>query len=141
MGSLAQELALLVVYESPLMCVADDPDHYRNQPGLDFLRLVPTVWDETRVLDGAVGKHIVIARRSGEDWYIGGMTADDPYTLPLPLNFLGKGTYTARIFADPTDPKASYEQLQDTKQNVAAGDTLTLNMRAAGGVAVHLKRN
>ena len=141
MGSRAQELALLVVYESPLMCVADDPDHYRNQPGLDFLRLVPTVWDETRVLDGAVGKHILIARRSGPDWYIGGMTADDPYTLPLPLNFLGKGTYTARIFADSADPKASYEQLQDTEQNVKAGDTLTLNMRAAGGVAVHLKRN
>jgi alpha-glucosidase len=139
MGSRAQELALLVVYESPLLCVADDPDHYRNQPGLDFLRVVPTVWDETKVLDGAVGKHIVVARRSGQDWYIGGLTGDDAYRLPLSLKFLGQGTYTARIFADPTDSQASYEQLRDTQQTVTAGDTLTLTMRPAGGVAIYFK--
>ena len=69
MGSRAQELALFVVYWSPLMCVSDDPEHYANQPGLDFLRAVPTVWDETRVLDGAVGEHIVMARRSGKKWF------------------------------------------------------------------------
>lgn len=140
MGSRAQELALLVVYESPLLCIADDPDHYRNQPGLDFLRVVPTVWDETRVLDGAVGKHIVVARRSGQDWYVGGMTGDDSYNLPLPLSFLGNGIYSAHIYADPADPKASYEQLQDKEQSVTAGDTITLSMRPAGGVAIHLKR-
>ncbi len=139
MGSRAQELALLVVYESPLLCIADDPDHYRNQPGLDFLRVVPTVWDETKALDGAVGKHIVVARRSGSDWYIGGMTADDAYTLQLPLSFLGNGTYTARLFADPADPKAGYEQLQDIQQTVTSQSTLTLRMRPAGGVAVYLK--
>lgn len=139
MGSRAQELAILVVYESPLMCVADDPNHYRNQPGLDFLRTVPTIWDETKVLDGVVGKHIVIARRSGQDWYIGGMTADDAYTLPLSLSFLRDGTYSAHIFADPTDPQANYEQLQDTQEDVTAGDTLTLKMRPAGGVAIYLK--
>jgi alpha-glucosidase len=139
MGSRAQELALLVVYESPLMCVADDPGHYRNQPGLDFLRVVPTVWDETKVLDGAVGKHIVIARRLGQDWYLGGITADDAYALQLPLGFLGSGSYTVRIFADPTDPKASYEQLTDTQQTLTSQSTLTLNMRPAGGVAVYFK--
>ncbi|MBV9222724.1 MAG: glycoside hydrolase family 97 protein [Acidobacteriaceae bacterium] len=139
MGSRAQELAILVVYESPLLCIADDPDHYRNQPGLDFLRVVPTIWDETKVLDGVVGRHIVVARRSGQDWYIGGMTADDAYTLPLSLSFLSKGSYSARVFADPTDPQASYEQLQDTQGNVTAGNTLTLKMRPAGGVAIYLK--
>src|SRR5947209_13844941 len=123
----------------PLKCVTNNPDRYRNQPGLDFLRVVPTVWDETVVLDGAVGKHIVVARRSGQDWYIGGMTAEDARTLPLPLSFLGKGTYAARIFADPADPQASYEQLQDTQQNVTAQDILTLNMRPAGGVAIHFR--
>ncbi len=139
MGSRAQELAILVVYESPLLCIADDPDHYRNQPGLDFLRVVPTIWDQTVVFDGVVGKHIVVARRSGNDWYIGGMTGDDPYTLQLPLSFLGSGTYTARIFADPADPKANYEQVQDTQKNVTAGDALTLKMRPAGGAAIYLK--
>jgi alpha-glucosidase len=140
MGSRAQELALLVAYESPLLCIADDPEHYRNQPGLDFIRVVPTVWDQTVVLDGAVGKHIIIARRNGRSWYLGGMTADDAYRLPLPLGFLGEGTYTARIFADPADPHAGYEQLQDTRQTVTAQSALDLKMRPAGGVAIYFER-
>ncbi len=139
MGSRAQELALLVVYESPLLCIADDPDHYRNQPGLEFIRVVPTVWDETKALDGAVGRHIVVVRRNGQDWYLGGMTADDAYSLSLSLRFLGDGNYTAHIFADPTDPQASYEQLQDTQQTVTAQSTLDLKMRPAGGVAIYFK--
>ena len=77
MGSRAQELALFVVYESPLECVADAPEHYRGQPGLEFLRVVPTVWEQTKVLDGAVGEHIVVARQSGGNWFLGGMTAKE----------------------------------------------------------------
>ena len=87
-----------------------------------------------------VARHrVVVARRSNGDWYLGGMTADDAYTLQLPLSFLGNGTYTARIFADPADPKAGYEQLQDTRQTVTSQGTLTLNMRPAGGVAIYFK--
>jgi alpha-glucosidase len=138
MGSRAQELALFVVYWSPLTCVTDDPDHYNNQPGLAFLRDVPTVWDETRVLDGSVGHHIVIARRKGADWFLGGMTGDTAYDLDLPLHFLGKGNYTAQIYADPTDPKASYEALTITTRQLRAKDKLHLHLRPAGGVAVRL---
>jgi alpha-glucosidase len=72
MGSRAQELALFVVYWSPLTCVTDDPVNYKDQPGLEFLRVVPTVWDETKVLDGAVGEHIVMARRRGQQWFSAG---------------------------------------------------------------------
>ena len=139
MGSRAQELALFVVYWSPLTCVTDDPEHYRNQPGLDFLRVVPTVWDETRVLDGAVGEHIVMARRRGDRWFIGGMTADAAYTYQLPLSFLGKGNYTAHVFADPDDPHASYEALDQSNKNVTATGTLTLKMRPAGGAVVYFE--
>ncbi len=139
MGSRAQELALFVVYWSPLTCVTDDPAHYRNQPGLDFLRAVPTVWDETKVLDGAVGEHIVIARRSGKRWFVGGMTADQPYTYHLPLTFLGPGAFTAHLSLDPTDPKASYESLTQSTKTVTARDTLTLPMRVAGGAALYFE--
>ena len=58
-GTRAAELALFVIYDSPLGCVCDHPDHYRDQPGADFLDVVPTVWDDTRVLDGAVGEYLV----------------------------------------------------------------------------------
>ncbi len=137
MGSRAQELALFVVYWSPLTCVTDDPEHYKGQPGLEFLRVVPTVWDETRVLDGEVGEHIVIARRSGRDWFVGGMTGDQPYRFHMPLTFLGKGSYVAHIFADPKDEHASYEALTETKQTVTSGDSLDLSMRLAGGAAIY----
>jgi alpha-glucosidase len=139
MGSRAQELALFVVYWSPLMCVTDDPEHYHNQPGLDFLRVVPTVWDETKVLDGAVGEHIVIARRSGKRWFVGGMTADEPYTYKLSLGFLGGGLYKAHLFLDPVSPKATYESVDESARTVAAKDTLTLPMRLAGGAALYFE--
>lgn len=139
MGSRAQELALFVVYWSPLTCVTDDPEHYRNQPGLEFLRAVPTIWDETRVLDGVVGEHIVVARRNGSRWFVGGMTGDQPYTYRLPLSFLGKGTYAAHIFADPTNPEAKYDALSESTQTVTSRDTLTLPMRPAGGAALYFE--
>jgi alpha-glucosidase len=139
MGSRAQELALFVVYESPLTCVADDPAHYEGQPGLDFLRVVPAVWDETRVLDGAVGKHIVVARRKGKDWFVGGMSGDDSFSANLPLAFLGQDRFTASIYADPVDPQASYESLTVNQRNVSAQDSIAIAMRPAGGIAIHFQ--
>ena len=139
MGSRAQELALFVVYWSPLTCVTDDPVNYKDQPGLEFLRVVPTVWDETKVLDGAVGEHIVIARRLGQKWFIGGMTGEKAYDYQLSLSFLPKGQFIAHIYADPEDSSASYEALAQSTQKVTAGDSLDLRMRVAGGVAIYLE--
>ena len=139
MGSRAQELALFVVYWSPLTCVTDDPEHYRGQPGLEFLRAVPTVWDETKVLDGKVGEHIVMARRSGKRWFVGGMTADAPYSYKMPLSFLGSGTYTAHLYLDPQDSTAKYDALAESTRRVTSADTLTLNMRVAGGAALYFE--
>lgn len=139
MGSRAQELALFVVYESPLACVTDSPDNYHGQPGLEFLRDVPTVWDETRVLDGAVGKHIVVARRKGQDWFLGGMSGEDAYQLQLPLSFLGSGKYHVRIFADLKDEQSSYEKILISEREAAPSDVLPLYMRPAGGVAIEFK--
>jgi alpha-glucosidase len=140
MGSRAQELAAFVVYWSPLTCVADDPEHYRGQPGLEFLRGLPTIWDETRVLDGAVGEHIVIARRRGQNWFLGGMTADHAYQLTLPLTFLGEGRFASHVFADPADRTTSYESLEVTQRVATSADRMQLDMRPAGGVAIHFER-
>jgi alpha-glucosidase len=139
MGSRAQELALFVVYWSPLTCVTDDPANYKDQPGLDFLRVVPTMWDETKVLEGTVGEHIVMARRQGQNWYVGGMTGEKAYDYRLPLSFLAKGEYVAHIYADPKDAGASYEALAESTQRVTANDSLDLHMRLAGGVAIYIE--
>ncbi len=140
MGSRAQELAMFVVYWSPLTCLADDPAHYERQPGLEFLRGLPTVWDETRVIEGEVGEHVVIARRHGQDWYLGGMSGNDAFRSSTPLGFLGAGTYQAHIFADPQDPTSSYERIDQSIRTVTSRDTLDLAMRVAGGVAIRFER-
>jgi alpha-glucosidase len=131
--SRAAELAKYVVYESPLQSVADTPDAYRGQPGLDFLGEVPATWDETRFVAGTIGESIVIARRKGDRWYLGAMT-DAAGTVTVPLTFLGKGRYAARLWQDGSAPI----DLVTTSRSVGAADTLTLDLHAAGGAAAIL---
>jgi len=103
MGTRCHQLAMFVVYESPLTMVCDDPAAYRGQAGLPFLQQVPTSWDETRVLDGQIAEHITIARRNGSDWYLGAMTDWTPRQIRIPLAFLGDGRYEADIYQDGPD--------------------------------------
>lgn len=73
-GTRCHQLGMYVVYESPLQMLADSPsNYYREEKCMDFLSQVPVVWDETRVLKASVGEYIVVARRSGNTWFIGGM--------------------------------------------------------------------
>lgn len=109
MGTRCNEMAMLVVYESALAVLCDSPYNYRNSPeGTEFLKMVPTTWDETVPLLGVVGDYICIARRSGDDWYVGTMTDENARSLSIPLSFLGKGEYEASIWEDTqatlTDP-------------------------------------
>lgn len=139
MGTRTHQLAMFVIYESPLQMVADSPDAYfdgdgKPAPGTDFLSMVPASWDETRVLSGAIGEHIVIARRRGDDWYIGAMTNEQARTLEVSLAFLGRSGWTATIWADgdaPTD-------VLQTQQVLASSDTLRLALSASGGAVVKL---
>src|SRR6185436_4860720 len=102
LGTRARQLAMTVVYRSPLLVLCDSPANYRGQPGVEFFRGLPTVWDESVVLSAEVDKHIVIARRSGERWYLAAMNGTDPATLDVPLDFLGSTSrgWRLREFAD-----------------------------------------
>ena len=91
-------MALYVVYENPMPMVADTPSAYEGQPGFEFLREVPTTWDETRFVAGEPGEFIVLARRHGNDWYLGGITNDKKRQIELPLTFLPRGEFKARYF-------------------------------------------
>lgn len=74
-GTRCHQLALYIVLESPLNMLCDSPTHYEREPEYTrFVASIPTVWDETRVLQGEVGEYIVTARRKGNTWYIGGIT-------------------------------------------------------------------
>jgi alpha-glucosidase len=109
MTTRAQQLAMYVVYDSPFACVSDGPNAYRNQAGAEFLKIVPTSWDETRVLAGEIGQYIVIARRHGADWYVGAMTNEQARDIQVLPDFLGGKNYLMTGFADgaaPTDVRA-----------------------------------
>jgi len=135
-GTRAQELALFVIYESPLTCVCDHPDHYRNQPGSDFLKIVPTVWDETVGVNGAVGEYVTVAKRKGADWFLGAMTSWSPRRLEIPLEFLGPGEFEATIWRDGPEAATNAEDLAKETKTVMCGDRLTLDLAPGGGAVV-----
>ena len=139
MTTRAHQLAMYVVYESPLQMVSDYPEAYRGQPGADFLRVVPASWDETKVLSGKIGEHIAIARRRGQDWFIGAMTNETSRALRLPLNFLGKGEYNITAYADGPAAATEPKQVAISTDKTRAGETLTLQLAPSGGYAAHLK--
>jgi alpha-glucosidase len=139
MGTRGHHLAMYVVYESPLQMLVDNPDAYRGEPGADFLKIVPVTWDETRVLGGAIGEYVVIARRSGSDWFVGAMT-DQPRTLQIPLDFLGSGDYEATTWGDTTRSADAPTALGVVTATVTSSQSLTMKLVRGGGAAVHLKR-
>jgi alpha-glucosidase len=103
-----QALAMYVVYDSPLVMLADSPDSYISAdgqltPGADFLKAVPASWDETKFIAGEVGDYIVMARRKGKDWYIGAMTNERGRKINVPLTALGGRSWQAKVWQDGSD--------------------------------------
>ncbi len=138
-GTRCHQLAMYVVYESPLQMLADSPSNYRREPeSLGFIASVPTVWDETRVLAAKVGEHILIARRSGTDWYVGAMTNWTGRTLEVDLSFLGPGRWNAEIHRDgPNADRAAVDYVRETR-TVSADQRLRINLAPGGGWAARI---
>ena len=137
-GTRAGELALFVVYDSPVCCACDHPDHYRGEKGADFLKLVPTVWVDTRVLEGVVGEHLVMARKAGDAWFLGALTNSQPRELIVKFDFLGSGRWKLKLWRDAHDAGRHAEHLVVEERIVKSGETLTLGLAPAGGCVAHL---
>ena len=129
-------LGMFVVYESPFQMVADSPDVYQNAAGFDFVKMVPTTWDETRFLAGDIDDFVVVARRKGKDWYIGAMGNEKAHEISLPLGFLGAGVFQAKVWEDGATPTT----LRESARDVVASDTLELKLAPSGGAAVRISR-
>jgi alpha-glucosidase len=135
MTTRAQQLAMYIVYDSPFACVSDSPDAYRGQAGAEFLKVVPTSWDETRVLAGEIGQYIVIARRHGREWYVGAMTNEQERVINVPLDFLDATAYQLSGFADG----ANAADVRRLVEVVTARKLLTTGRRnGADHFSVHL---
>jgi alpha-glucosidase len=137
MGTRAHQTALFVVFESELQMVSDSPDAYDGQKETEFLKAVPSSWDETRVLNGVPPKYITIARRRGAEWFLGSIT-DDARELDVPLSFLGSGAYDAEIYADGPDAAAQPKDSVVEKRRVNAQTVLKLKLAPGGGSAIRL---
>jgi len=109
-----------------------------GEPELEFYNAVPTVWDDTRVIYGRIGEFAVIARRSGAEWFIGGMNSGEARMLNVPLKFLARGKqYVAHIYSD--DPSApTRTRVKVSRQPVDASSTLKMAMSAQGGQAIRI---
>ncbi len=135
-----QAVAMYVVYDSPLVMLADSPDSYIGadgalSDGADFLQRVPTTWDETHALMGDIGQYVVMARRKGSDWYVGAMTNEHGRALSVPLDFLPAGqVFDAEVYQDGAD----MNHLKVSRVRLSAKDHLDLSLAASGGAAVRL---
>ena len=138
-GTRCRQLGMYVVYESPFNMLCDSPVHYeREQECTDFIAAVPTVWDETVAIDGKVGDYVVVARRKGEVWYIGGLTDWDERKVEIDLGFLGDGEWTVELFSDGVNVDRNAKDYK--KSEFVAGRSLTVNMASGGGFAARIKK-
>ena len=133
-GTRAHQLAEYVVFESPLQMLADNPTHYRAEAEcMQFLAEVPTVWDETIVLDARVGDYVVVARRFGYQWYIGAMTDWDARDVEVDLSFLGDLKYEAVIYKDGLNAHRNARDYDRDSMIVDKNTRLKIKMAPGGG--------
>ena len=129
-----QALAQYVVYDSPLQMVSDDPSAYQNAAGFDFIKLVPTAWDETRFLGGTPESYVTVARRKGNSWYVGAMTNEQERVVDMPLTFLPPGSFQATVWQDGAQPN----DVDRVVKRVTRRDRLKIKLAGGGGAVVIL---
>jgi alpha-glucosidase len=138
LGTRPRMLAMYVCFDNPNPMVADYPTAYVGQPGFDFIQLVPTWWDETKVLEGEPGRLLVTARRKGATWYLGGMSAKEAHDLSIQLSFLGNESYTARVWKDAPDAEIEPNHLTSETLHLSSSEALKVHLSADGGFTVEL---
>jgi alpha-glucosidase len=141
-GTRCHELAKYVVFESPLQMLADEPTAYQPETEcMKFLNQVPSVWDETLVLSAKAGEHILLARRNGETWYVGGMTGSVGQTISMDLSFLGAGVFQMDVWRDGENTRAdgtNFEYMNEPSVN--ANMKYVISMAEGGGWAAIIKK-
>lgn len=142
-GTRAYQMALFVVFESGLQMLADNPTlYYNNDDCTRFISSVPVLWDETKALSAKVGDHVVVAKRSGEQWFIGGMTAErkEALEMEVTLDFLPEGkTFTLTSFEDGVNADRQALHYVKNVKSVKKGDTVKIKMVRNGGYAAVIK--
>jgi alpha-glucosidase len=141
LGTRCHQLAMYVVYESPLQMLADSPSHYLREPEImGFLGPVPTVWDETKVLDAKIGDYIAIARKHGSDWYVGSMTDWTARDMEIDLSFLPPGNYQMEAYQDGANADRYGSDYKKVTSVVSNTTKLKIKMAGGGGWAARIQK-
>ena len=141
-GTRCHQLALYMVLDAPLNMLCDSPSNYRKEPeSTAFIADVPTVWDETRVLDGKIGEYIVTARRKGDTWWIGGITDWTPRDIEVDLTPLSLGAGSRmELFADGVNAHRNANDYVKSDMSVAPGSKMKFHLAPGGGFAAKIRK-
>jgi alpha-glucosidase len=139
-GTRAHQLAMYVAYEAPLQMLADSPTKYeKEQECTDFIAQIPTTFDETIALEGEMGEYLVVARRKGSTWYVGGMTNWTARDITLQLDFLSEGVHQAQLMTDGINATRDARDYKSQNMEVRKGDHMHLHLAPGGGMAAIIK--
>lgn len=133
-GTRVHQMALYVLYESPLQMLSDSPSNYmKEQECTDFLVNIPVVWDDLKVLEAKIADYLLLARRSGNDWFVGALTDWNAREMVLDLSFLPAGEFVIEIFQDGINADKHAQDYKHLKKNVKQGEKLKINLAPGGG--------
>ncbi|MGB7730893.1 MAG: glycoside hydrolase family 97 protein [Candidatus Acidiferrum sp.] len=140
LGTRCHQLAMYVVYESPLQMLSDSPSNYLREPeAMEFLAAVPTEWDESKALDGKIAEYVAVARRNGSDWYVGAMNNWSARELEIDFSFLPEGHFEMSAYQDGDNADRFGSDYKLVKMPVARTTKLKINLAPGGGWAARIQ--
>jgi len=140
LGTRCHQLGMYVVFESPLQMLSDSPSNYMREPeAMEFLSAVPSTWDETRALDGRIGEYVIVARRKGQEWYVGAMSDWTARDLEVDLSFLAKGSYRMDAYQDGVNADRYASDYKKTTSTVDSSTKLKIKLAEGGGWAARIR--
>lgn len=138
-GTRCHQLAMYIVLESPFNMLCDSPSNYMREPeSTSFIAQVPTVWDETVVLDGKMGEYIITARRKGDTWYVGGLNNWDARDVEVDLSFLSSGSHKAVLFKDGVNAHRTARDYKREEVSVSSTQPLKVHLAPGGGFTLQI---
>jgi len=141
LGTRCHQLAMYVVYESPLQMLADSPSNYLHEPeAMEFLAAVPTEWDDSIPLDGKIGQYVAIVRRNGADWYVGAMNNWTARDLDIDFSFLPDGNFQMDAYQDGVNADRMGSDYKLVKMQVNRTTKLRIKLAPGGGWAARIRK-
>jgi alpha-glucosidase len=139
LGTRCHQLAMYVVYESPLQMLADSPSNYMREPeAMEFLAAVPTEWDETRAVDGKISEYVAVARRNGSDWYVGAMNNWTARELEIDFSFLPDGNFQMDAYQDGVNADRLGSDYSLVRSQVTHNTKMKITLASGGGWAARI---